>query len=102
MTYFFNPKLYPTNFMPFFFDNFCQLSGLGGGDKSSQSPVAPPLLYIPLLKTINGQKAISYCGAKLWSSLERGTKLAPSLQPSKNSYRRGQILFHLLRSPFKT
>ena len=27
----FNPKVYLTNFMPFFFDNFCRLLRLGGG-----------------------------------------------------------------------
>ena len=40
-------------------------------------------LKIPLLKTINGQKALSYCGPKLWNSLERATKLAPSLKTFK-------------------
>ena len=34
-------------------------------------------LKIPLLNTISGQKAFSYRGAKLWSSLERATKLPP-------------------------
>ena len=41
-------------------------------------------LKIPLLKTINGQKAFSYRGAKLWNSLERATKLAPSLKIFKD------------------
>ena len=36
-------------------------------------------LKIPLLKTTSGQRAFSYRGAKLWNSLERATKLAPSL-----------------------
>ena len=40
-------------------------------------------LKIPLLKTINGQKAFPYHGAKLWNSLERATKLAPSLKTFK-------------------
>ena len=40
-------------------------------------------LKIPLLKTINGQKAFSYRGPKLWNSLERATKLAPSLKTFK-------------------
>ena len=34
-------------------------------------------LKVPLLKTVNGQKASSYCGPKPWNSLERATKLAP-------------------------
>ena len=41
-------------------------------------------LKIPLLKTINGQKAFSYRGAKLWNCLERATKLAPSLKIFKD------------------
>ena len=41
-------------------------------------------LKIPLLKTINGQKAFSYRGAKLWNSLERASKLAPSLKIFKD------------------
>ena len=40
-------------------------------------------LRLPLLKTVNGQKAFSFCGAKLWNSLEREAKLAPSLKTSK-------------------
>ena len=40
-------------------------------------------LKIPLLKTISGQKAFSYRGPKLWNSLERATKLAPSLKTFK-------------------
>ena len=40
-------------------------------------------LKIPLLKMINGQKAFSYRGPKLWNSLERATKLAPSLKTFK-------------------
>ena len=40
-------------------------------------------LKLPLLKTINGQKAFSYRGAKLWNRLERATKLAPSLKTFK-------------------
>ena len=40
-----NLKAYPTNFMPFFFDNFGQLLGFGGKSPSSlPPPVAPPLL----------------------------------------------------------
>ena len=35
---------------------------------------------IPLLRAINGQKAISFRVAKLWNSLERETKSAPSLK----------------------
>ena len=34
-------------------------------------------LKIPLLKTISGQKAFSYRGAKLWNSLERASKIGP-------------------------
>ena len=40
-------------------------------------------LKIPLLKTINGQKAFSYRGPKLWNGLQRATKLAPSLKTFK-------------------
>ena len=40
-------------------------------------------LRLPLLKTGNGQKAFSYRGAKLWNSLEREAKLAPSLKSFK-------------------
>ena len=41
-------------------------------------------LKIPLPKTINGQEAFSYRGAKLWHCLERATKLAPSLKIFKD------------------
>ena len=44
---------------------------------------------IPLLRTINDQKAFSFRGAKLWNSLERKTKSAPSL---KNNYRKSYSL----------
>ena len=37
-------------------------------------------LNIPFLKTTSGQRAFSYRGAKLWNSLERATKLPPSLK----------------------
>ena len=40
-------------------------------------------LRLPLLKTVNGQKAFSYRGAKLWNSLEKEAKLAPSLKTFK-------------------
>ena len=40
-------------------------------------------LRLPLLKTANGQKAFSYRGAKLWNSLPREAKLAPSLKNFK-------------------
>ena len=40
-------------------------------------------LKIPLLKTINGQKAFSYRGPKLWNGLQRATQLAPSLKTFK-------------------
>ena len=40
-------------------------------------------LRLPLLKTANGQKAFSYRGAKLWNSLPRDAKLAPSLKTFK-------------------
>ena len=33
----FIPKVYSTNFMPFFFENFCQMLGLGG-QQVPQSP----------------------------------------------------------------
>ena len=38
---------------------------------------------LPLLKTVNGQKAFSYRGAKLWNSLGKEAKLAPSLKSFK-------------------
>ena len=44
-----------------------------------------PDLKIPFLKTTSGQRAFSYRGAKLWNSLERATKLAPSLKAFKGS-----------------
>ena len=37
-------------------------------------------LRLPLLKAVNGQRAFPYRGAKLWNSLEREAKLAPSLK----------------------
>ena len=40
-------------------------------------------LRLPLLKTVNGQKAFSYRGAKLWNSLGKEAKLAPSLKTFK-------------------
>ena len=40
-------------------------------------------LRLPVLKTANGQKAFSYRRAKLWNSLQRETKLAPSLKTFK-------------------
>ena len=48
-------------------------------------------LKMPLLKSINGQKAVSYRGTKLWNSLDRVTRLAPSLR----ILRMGIILFHV-------
>ena len=44
---------------------------------------------IPLLKTINGQNAFSFRGAKLWNSLERETKSAPSLKIFKKQLLKG-------------
>ena len=44
---------------------------------------------IRILKTINGQKAFSFRGAKLWNSLERETKLAPSLKIFKEKLLKG-------------
>ena len=43
LTLFSNPKVYPTNFMPFFFDNFFRLLGFGGTSSFQSPPVAPPL-----------------------------------------------------------
>ena len=40
-------------------------------------------LKIPLLKTMNGQKAFSYRGPKLWNGLQRAIKLALSLKTFK-------------------
>ena len=40
-------------------------------------------LRLHLLKTANGQKAFSYRGAKLWNSLPKEAKLAPSLKTLK-------------------
>ena len=36
-------------------------------------------LSLPLGKTNNGQRAISFCGPKLWNQLELDAKQAPSL-----------------------
>ncbi len=41
-------------------------------------------LVIPLRKTNNGQKAISFRGANLWNRLEPQIKRAPSLATFKN------------------
>ena len=41
-------------------------------------------LKIPLLKTKTGQKSFFYRGANLWNSLDRASKLAPSLGAFKN------------------
>ena len=49
-------------------------------------------LKIPLLKTINGQKAFSYRVAKLWNSLASATKLASSLKTLKGQLWTGQLL----------
>ena len=40
-------------------------------------------LKIPFLKRARGQRAFPYRGVKLWNSLERATKLAPSLKTFK-------------------
>ena len=42
LTYFVNLKLYPTNFMPFFVDNFCRLLRFGGGDKFKDRDTGGP------------------------------------------------------------
>ena len=44
---------------------------------------------LPLLKTINGQKAFSFRGAKIWNSLEKETKSAPSLKIFKKQLLKG-------------
>ena len=44
---------------------------------------------IPLLRTINGQKVFSFRRAKLWNSLERETKSAPSLKIFKKQLPKG-------------
>ena len=36
-------------------------------------------LRVPLFKTSNGQKSISFCGSKLWNQLSSDVRLAPSL-----------------------
>ena len=36
-------------------------------------------LRVPLFKTSNGQKSISFRGPKLWNQLSSNVKLAPSL-----------------------
>ena len=40
-------------------------------------------LKLPLLKTSAGQKSFSYRGARLWNSLNRETKVSPSLNAFK-------------------
>ena len=40
-------------------------------------------ISLPLRKTSNGQKAISFRGAKLWNQLEHDAKQAPSLASFK-------------------
>ena len=44
---------------------------------------------LPLLKTINGQKVFSFRGAKIWNSLEKETKSAPSLKIFKKQLLKG-------------
>ena len=39
--------------------------------------------FIPLFKTSNGQKSISFRGPKLWNQLSSDVKLAPSLATFK-------------------
>ena len=51
---------------------------------------------IPLLRTINGRKAFSFRGAKLWNSLERKTKSAPSLKNVKTIIERVIALISFL------
>ena len=52
-------------------------------------------LKLPLLKTSAGQKSISYRGARLWNSLSRETKVAPSLNAFKR-LSKGDIDFCLV------
>ena len=40
-------------------------------------------LRVPLFKTSNGQKSISFCGPELWNQLSSDVKLAPSLATFK-------------------
>ena len=40
-------------------------------------------LKLPLLKTSAGKKSLSYRGGRLWNSLSRETKVAPSLSAFK-------------------
>ena len=53
-------------------------------------------LQIPLLRTSTGQKAFSYCGAKLWNELNKETKLASSLATFKNPYERYIIFSYVI------
>ena len=51
LTYFFSLKVYPTNFMPFLFDNFCRYLRFWG-----TSPPSPPVA-LPLGARVNYQKS---------------------------------------------
>ena len=48
LTYFFNLKVYRTNFMQFFCDNFCRLLGLCE-EKSPQSPLGASINFDHLI-----------------------------------------------------
>ena len=43
-------------------------------------------LLLPRMKMSNGQKAFSFCGAKVWNEPEQGIKLAPSLSTFKRRF----------------
>ena len=55
-------------------------------------------LKMPFLKTTSRQRAFSYCGATMWNSLERATKLAPSLKTFKEQLKLGINFISFLRS----
>ena len=56
-------------------------------------------LSLPLQKTKNGQKAISFHGPKLWNQLERDLKQAPSLATFKKIIHLFDLIFGFLPRP---
>ena len=44
-------------------------------------------LRVPLFKTANGQKSISFRGPKLWNQLSSDVRLAPSLSTFKRRFK---------------
>ena len=65
---------------------------LESGFYAHQAPILRYHLKIPLLKTISGQKAYLYRGAKVWNGLEIQTKQAASLKTFKDQLKTGSVL----------